>query len=236
MAVVDSLFQAGRLLLPEVPSPETTLPVETYPLAATLLMGLCVVLLIMLARPFLDLLPSLADSLFRARGSTALENSVRQSRDRSLIAMALLVPMALLTWRYRLYDPAFVRDLGPGVRLGAIAAVLAAYLLLRLLMYLWLKPRRRFDFYRLSHRTGYTYYILLMLLMLVTAAVLAIFGANDFIVRTFLYVEMALVYLVFLVSRGQILSLFCSHLLSFLYLCALELIPTVLLVVSAVVM
>ena len=236
MAVVDSLFQAGRLLLPEVPSPEATLPVEAYPLAATLLMGLCVVLLIVLARPFLDLLPSLADSLLRARGSAALENSVRQSRDRSLIALALMLPLLLLTWRYRLYDPAFLRDLGPGLRLGAIAAVLAAYMLLRLLIYLWLKPRRRFDFYRLSHRTGYTYFILLMVLMLITAGILAFTRVNDFTVRTFLYVEMAVVYLVFLVRRGQILSLSCSHLLSFLYLCALELIPTVLLVVSAVVM
>lgn len=236
MAVVDSLFQVGRLLLPETPSPEATLPVEHFPLAATILMGLCVLFLLQLARPFLDLLPSLADSLFRARGSTALENSVRQSRDRSLIALAMMIPLVLLTWRYRLYDPAFVQDLSSGLRLGAVAAVLAAYMLLRLLLYLCLKPRRRFDFYRLAHRTGYTYFILLMLLMLITAAILAVFGVNDFIMRTFLYVEMAVVYLVFLVRRGQILALSCSHLLSFLYLCALELIPTVLLVVSAVVM
>ena len=232
----DTLVLSGRLLLPESPSQAVAEAPVGDPLVFTLLVGLSVVLLILLARPFLELLPFLADSIFRARGSTALENSVRQSRDRSLIALALLLPLLLLSYRYRLYDPQWVRDLSPSLRLGAIAAALGGWLLLRQLLYFWLRPRRRNDFYRLAHRSGYTFFILLMVLMILTAGILAIFGSNDFTVRSFLYIEMAVLYLLFLIRRSQILSLSCSHLLSFLYLCALDLIPTGLLIVSAAVL
>lgn len=232
----DTLVLSGRLLLPGSPSAAVASAPAGEPLVFTLLVAISVILLILLARPFLELLPSLADSIFRARGSTALENSVRQSRDRSLIALALLLPLLLLAYRYRLYDPQWVRDLSPSLRLGAIAAVLAGWLILRQLLYVWLRPRRRYDFYSLAHRSGYTFFILLMMLMILTAGILAIFGSNDFTVRSFLYIEMAVLYLLFLIRRSQILSLSCSHLLSFLYLCALDLIPTGLLIVSAAVL
>ena len=44
-----------------------------------------------------------------------LETSVRASNDRRLVAAVLLLPAALITYRYRLYDAAFLRDLSEGL-------------------------------------------------------------------------------------------------------------------------
>lgn len=195
-----------------------------------------VVMMILLLPRFIGLLPYLADSFLRARGSSALENSVRVSRDRNVIAAAMLIPAVFLVFRYRLYDASFLSGREADVRLLMVAGVLAAYLLLRLFIYLILRPARRREYYQIAHHTSYTFFILMMLLELVTAGLLSVFGVPEPVLRTVLYAETAVAYLSFFLRRAQILSLICNPLQTFLYLCALEIIPTAALVVSAVVL
>ena len=76
----------------------------------------------------------------------------------------------------------------------------------------------------------------MVLLMLATAGILFLFKLPDQLIRTVLYLEIAGIYLVFLIRRTQILSLSCNHFRTFLYLCALELIPTAALIASALLM
>ena len=234
--MLDDPFKSGQLLLPDTPPEAMEAAGEGFPLSGTIGVAVSVLLFLVVLRSFLSVLPYLADSILRARGSAALENSVRVSRDRNLVALVFLVPAILLAFRYRLYDPAFVRDLEPDLRLGVIGAVFAGYLLLRFLLYRWARPRRRYDNYQLSYRAGYTFFILLMLLALATVGVLYVLKAPDRIVRIFLLAETAFVYLVYLLRRGQILSLSCNPLTTFLYLCGLELLPTAALVLSAVIL
>ena len=75
-----------------------------------------------------------------------------------------------------------------------------------------------------------------MLLVLITVGILEIAGLESAIVRYVLYAEIGLVFILLLHRTSQILSLSCNHLRTFLYLCALEILPAVLLVVSAVVL
>ncbi|MBQ9410756.1 MAG: DUF4271 domain-containing protein [Bacteroidales bacterium] len=185
---------------------------------------------------FFHLAPYLADAVFRARGSEALEFSVRVTRERNIFAYLLLVPAVLIMSRYRLYDPSFMQQFEGAWHLLACLAVLAAYILLRLIIYLILKPRRRFEYFRLAHRAIFTFFILFMLIALPVLGVLTVIDANDLIIRSVLYVLLAVVYLVFLVRKAQILSLSCGGFAVFLYLCALEIIPTAALVVSAAVL
>ena len=51
---------------------------------------------------FFHLAPYLADAVFRARGSEALEFSVSVTRDRNMFAYLLIVPAVLIMSRYRL--------------------------------------------------------------------------------------------------------------------------------------
>ena len=207
---------------------------NAVPISVSILVAVFVVLMILLLRTFLQLLPFIADSLMRARGSNTLDSSVRVSRDRNTVALVMLLPGLLLSFRYRLYDPSFVAAHHGDERLWLIGACFAGYLLLRLIIYLLLKPRRRYENYQTAHHASYTFFIILVLLAMFTAGILSVFKVDDGIVRLILYIETAVVYLVFMIRRSQILSLSCNHIQSFLYLCALELIPSAALIVSAV--
>ena len=202
------------------------------PLSVSILVLVFVVLMILLLPTFMQLVPYVADSFLRARGSSALENSVRVSRDRNTVAIVMMLPAHLLIFRYRLYNPDFLAWKDGDTRLWLIAASFTAYLFLRLILYLLLKPRRRYEAYQTAHHASF--FILMVLLMLLTAGAMFLFKAPDQVIRTVLYVECGAIYFIFLIRRSQILALSCNHFRTFLYLCALELIPTAALVLSAV--
>jgi hypothetical protein len=234
--MLDSLFKSGRLLLETSVPPETPAAAEPSAWLVNLLVVAFAVLAIAFLKRFLQVLPYMADSYLRVRGSAALEGSIRVSQDRNLVALVFTIPAVLLVYRYRLYDPSLIRDLDPNLRLAGVALALLAYVLVRHMIYLWVRPRQRVDIFRQAHRVAYTYFIFLMLLVLITVGILEIAGLESAIVRYVLYAEIGLVFILLLHRTSQILSLSCNHLRTFLYLCALEILPAVLLVVSAVVL
>ena len=229
----ETPFKSGELLMEQTPSQPVTLAGGT-PLLLSILVTVFVVLALLELRNFLHVAPFLWDSVFRARGSVALENNVRVARERSQLTLILIIPAILFIYRYRLYDARFLQGLTDDWRLVAVAGVFLGYLLLRTLMYLFLKPKRRADNFRVAHRAGYTFFILLMLPAIAGVTILYFFGANDFIIKTFLYFLSGIAYLMFLIRKTQILSLSCNPLLTFLYLCGLEILPTGALIATAV--
>ena len=88
----------------------------------------------------------------------------------------------------------------------------------------------------MAYRVGHTYFILLMLLALTTVGVLYLVGVDEVMVKRFLLVEAGVAYLLYLLRKGQILSASCKPLTTFLYLCALELLPACLLAGSAMIL
>jgi len=234
--MLDSLFKSGRLLLETSVPPEAPAAAEPSAWLVNLLVVAFAVLAIAILKRFLQVLPYMADSYLRVRGSAALEGSIRVSQDRNLVALVFTIPAVLLVYRYRLYDPSIIRDLDPNLRLAGVALALLGYVLVRHIIYLWVRPHQRVDIFRQAHRVAYTYFIFLMLLVLITVGILAIAGVESAIVRYVLYAEIGLVFILLLFRCSQILSLSCNHLRTFLYLCALEILPAVLLVVSAVVL
>ena len=231
----EEAFKTGKMLLGSAPEETATLP-DMMPVGAMVLAVVFIFLSITLLRRFLDILPLLVDSLFRARSGHSLENSVRYTQDRSMISLLMLIPTLLVVFRYRLYNPTFLHIMDPDIRLAGVAGVLVAFALIRYLVYILLKPRRRADNYILARRVSKTYYILLVLLVLITVGLLSLIKATDLTISIFIYVEAAIVYLFLLFRKVQILSGSCNPLRTFSYLCALELIPTSLLIVSALVL
>ena len=232
--LLEGPFVSGRLLLENTPSDNAPVLAESVPVLFTVLAVVYVLVSIVFLPRFLSLAPLLFDSLFRARGSVSLENSVRYSNDRRLLATVCLIPASLLVYHYRIWDAAFLYEMSDGWRLLCVIGVFCLFFLLRLAMYVLFKPRRKVDFYRLSRRTAYTYFILFVLIALVTTGLLALFGCNDLLIKKVLILESAFVYAVFFARRAQILALSCNPFRTFLYLCALEILPTGALVVSAI--
>ena len=234
--MLDDPFKSGQLLLPDTPPEAVAVTGEGLSLAASILVAVSVLLFLLALRSFLSVLPYLSDNILRARGSAALENSVRVSRDRNLVAAVFIIPAILLIYRYRLFDIAWFDTLSPDLRLAAVAGVFIVYLLLRFVMYRWLRPRRRYDDYQMAYRAGFTFFILLMILALTTVGVCYVLRLPDATIKTLLLVEAGVMYLLYLFRRGQILSMSCNSLTTFSYLCGLELLPTALLVVPAVIL
>lgn len=201
-----------------------------------ILVVVSVLLCILVLGRFLGLFPYLADSLSRLRGCFALEGSIRVRQDRNLVALALVIPAILLVWRYRLYNPDIISGLEPDIRLCAVAFALVAFFLFRHLMYLVLRPRQGTENFRDAHRVAYTYFIILMILLLAIVGILALTHLDEGIVRWVLYGVSAFIYLLFLRRAQQILSLSCNPLRTFLYLCGLEILPLSLLIVSGIVL
>ena len=229
----DTPFKTGELMMEQTPSQ----PVGWFggtPWLLGILVTLFVILALLELRNFLHVAPFLWDTVFRARGSVALENNVRVARERNQLALILIIPAILFMYRYRLYNANFLSGLTDNWRLAAVAGVFLAYLVLRSLLAVFLRSRRRVDHFRMAHRAGYTFFILLMLPAIAGVTILYFVRANDFVIRTFLYILTALVYFVFLIRKAQILSLSCNPLRTFLYLCGLEILPTGILIATAV--
>ncbi len=205
-----------------------------YPLSYVLTV-LSVFAAMALLRRFLDVLPDIIRSLMRPRSGASLENNVTLSNDRNLVAMSLVVPFILIAYRYQLYNPRFIADAGDNLRLALIAAVFAGYVILRQLIYVWVRPRRRGDVLRTAHRSAYTHFIILTLTLLFVSGVCVVTGVPDGATGTVLGVATAVVFVLYLSRFAQILSLSCNQLRTFLYLCTLEILPASLLVASALV-
>ena len=229
---MDGAFKAGKLLLPTEPAAAAAEAGPT-PVVATVLIIISVLLGLLFLSNFLNVFPYLLDNFTRARGSAALEGSVRVSRDRNIIALILIIPFILLVNRYRIYDPDFLAGRPDDIRMLIITGIFLCYLLLRRVLWFILQPHRYSDNYPMARKVAYTFFILAGLVVLPTVGILSLFGVNDLTVRTVILAETGFLYLVFLVRKNQILSVVCGPFQVFLYLCALEVLPTGLLVASA---
>ena len=220
--MLDSLFKSGRLLLETSIPADAPLPEEPASWLVNVLVVVFAVLAIALLKRFLQVVPYMSDSFLRVRGSAALEGSIRVSQDRNLAALVLSIPAILVTYRYRLFNPSVLQELDPNFQLAGVALVLLSYVLIRHMIFLWVRPNHHGDVFRQAHRVAYTYFVFLMLLVLITVGILALAGVDDTLSRYILYGEAGLVFLLFLYRSSQILSLSCNRLRTFLYLCALE--------------
>ena len=151
---MDGAFRAGKLLLPTEPSAAVAGAGPT-PVVATVLIILSVLLGLLFLRNFLNVFPYLLDNFTRARGSAALEGSVRVSRDRNIVTLILIIPFILLVNRYRIYDPAFLSSRPDDIRMLIIAGIFLCYLLLRYFLWFILQPHRYSDNYPMARKAAW---------------------------------------------------------------------------------
>lgn len=233
MIGMDETF--GKLLLPQEPG---TAEVAVYGVNAveTVYMIVFVILAILFLKNFINILPYVLGSITRPKMAAEIEGSVRMARDRNIVALIFILPLCLILTHYDIYSPDFLDSLGPGARLLTVSAIFTGFLLLRTLIAFLLKSKRmRVSAYQAARRTCYTTFIAAMILMLFTLGILVLFRTPEKAIRIVLIVEMALSYFILLLRRAQNLSAYCNPFSLFLYLCALEIVPTGLLVASALI-
>ena len=191
---------------------------------------------LLLLRRLLNIFPSLLACLIRGKESFNLEASVKLSRDRDALALAMIVPFCLVALRYRLYSPGFLEGFSENAVTGIYFAVFCVYVLLRALMAWLFRPRKmQQKTYRTAIKASSSFFIIGTLLLLATGGLLDLFNVSEIDVRSAMLWVSALIYAIFLLRKIQIFYSSCSVFVAFLYLCALEMIPTGILIVSAII-
>lgn len=198
------------------------------------LTALCAITALIIFKPLLNILPHLLNCTYRWKACINLEDSMQLSRDRNYTALAFILPISLLCSRYHVFDYSFLENIPIAWVSIIIAGVLILFALLRRFIYLMLAFKaKRHETFRAAHCCSFSFFILLCILCLTAAGICSIAGASDSVTKALILYGSAFVYLINIVRKRQIFKSYCSSFTTFLYLCALEFLPTGMLVASS---
>ena len=190
----------------------------------------------MLLKTIVSIFPSVLASVIRWKENINIESSVRLSRDRDFASYAMLIPFCLIVYRFRVYNPSFIANMPDSARLWTVIGVFAAYILFRKAASLLTRPRRMAQkTYAAAEKSANTFLIFTTLVLLLTGSIASFIDVAVPTIRLICLWLCALIYGLYLIRKVQILSSSCSIFAAFLYLCALEILPTGILVVSDVI-
>ena len=177
---------------------------------------LSIVLLIIFIRDFFILWTPIMRCLVRAKANIEMEHSFQLARTRNRAALLLVLPMLLISERFGLISESMWITL----------AVVAGYLVLKRLMSELVLPRRLPAEMRVAVRRAlYTYFIVLAAIMLVTVGLWTQFRWDGDIMKIVFGAEALAILALSTLREGEILSSTFPPFVSFLYLCALEIVP-----------
>ena len=198
------------------------------------LFSLIVVLLLL--KRLVNIFPSLMACMMRGKENLNLESSVKLARDRDVLALSMVLPFCLLAAKHNLYEPTFMADMERNVMLGVYICIFLAYLLVRSLAIWLFRPNRMpKKTYHAADKAALTFFIIMTLVLFAAAGIMNFLDMDENVLRNAMLWVSAVIYGLFLLRKIQIFSSSCSVFAAFLYLCALELIPTGILVVSAMI-
>lgn len=205
-------------------------------LTLTVATGVSILAFLPVLTQFVNLFPKLWASLFRTGTCIRIEDSKKVQRSRDIVFWASVPGLVTLVWRCGLYTPKWIDSLPPQFHLPCVAGVLLGYMLLCLAL-CRVVPRRKFSpkVYDAAAGCPKNFWTLLAFSLFVVAVVLKSAGIDRSVSLIVIYCITGILYLMFLIRRFQIFVYDSNYLTAILYLCALEILPTALLVTSAVV-
>lgn len=233
---MEEVFKSGILKMSASPLEGLAAePLWTDIVLNRILAVAAVALLIVHLLDLFRLIPHLLYCYSRVRGAEALEHSLGTARLRNLLAFSLSLPFCLVLDRFAVLRPAFWDAIPPVWSAPATICLVAAFVLVRALFHAIFRPRRMSGEVVTTLRHNlYNYLLLLFPLMLLVTAVLLVFPLGEDLGRTIFRVLIAAIWGLSTLRSGQILAAHGAGLSTFLYLCALELIPAALLVAVVV--
>lgn len=179
-------------------------------------------------------MPKIWDCISLWRANLGLEHSLSTARSRNNSALVMSIGWVLLMDCYGIYPAKWLQNLGYGWSAAATAGVLIVFLALRRLCFQAFKPKRmNGEELRAVHNAMITYFIPQSILMLCSAGILNIIGADSSLICMIIRYEIAACWIFDAMRTGQILSGKVSSLATILYLCGLELLPASVLVATA---
>lgn len=229
-------FTSGTLEMPVTAGARATgslLQWGDYP-ANTVSIVIFTLLAVFTLKNLLNIAPLLLDSLSRWKACVNIDASVQLKSDRNILGYIHVLPMALIADRYALIRPEILDIVPPSLHSLATLGVVVVWLLLRRLIFGVCSLRvHRIETFRTAHKSFFNYWTLASILAIVTAGALSFFECGDDLVRKILLYGLGVMYFIAFLRKSQILRSFCNPLSTFLYLCALEIVPTGALIAGA---
>jgi hypothetical protein len=187
-------------------------------------------------RRFVGIFPSLMACLVRWKESINLDASVQLSRDRDIMAIAMVMPFCLTAGKFALYSPSWTGQFGADGKLGITIGAIIAYIMLRKgLEHLLRGKKINQKTYRSACKSSHTFFIILTLLLMAMGGIMSFVNVAPMDIKNAMLWVSAAIYAIFLLRKTQIFTSSCSFFSGFLYLCALEILPTGALVASALI-
>ena len=197
---------------------------------------IAVLVIIIMLKTIVSIIPSVMASFVWWKENINIESSVKLSRARDLTALTMIIPFYLTIFRYRIYNPAFMNGMPDNTRLWTLMGVFGIYGLLRYSARVLARPHRiPMKTYKAANKAAYTFFILLTLLLLAFGGIASFAGMSPEMIKAVMLWLSSLIYGLYLLRKLQIFMSSCSLFAAFLYLCALEFLPTGILVVSGMI-
>lgn len=205
---------------------EPTLSWSDYPANYILLMVFTFIAIITLRR-MLNILPQLLNSLTRWKVCLNIDASLQEKSDRNMLGLLYTISIALMLDRYAILEIGAMDAIPPAYHGLAVTALIFLVLLFRQLIFLLLSTRvKKLELFRTAHSSFFNYWILTGLLTVFTASLATVFKIDPELTRQIIRWEIIALYALAVLCKSQILRSFCKPFRTFLYLCALELVPT----------
>lgn len=195
--------------------------------ANSVAIALSVIIFLISFREFVALVPVLMDSLSRWRTCLSIDSNLQTRSARNLFGFIFIIPFTVIADRFSFIPAARLAAVPAEWHIVAVLAIIVAWLLLRSIIYFICSLRiRKRELFQTAHKSFFNYWILAGSLNIVTGGICLLAGVDAGIARMVLLGELALLYLIAIIRKSQILASFCSLSHTFLYLCALEILPT----------
>lgn len=219
----DSTFVFGTLMMPQEATAPSSVSLSIWhqdPALCIVTILAAVIFLIFLKNTY-RILPAVFKSIFRWKEGLNLENSMQQSRTRSWVSVAFILPFCLVVHACLL----------PSGNILTCLSYFFLYYVARLVIFKLFKYRLYNEEYlTYSHKCVYNYFIVLSLISFITGGVLHFSNSGPEVSSRLILYEILIVYILCIGRRIHFLRCKYHGFPTFLYLCALEFLPGGLLV------
>jgi hypothetical protein len=205
-------------------------------LSFKILLGISLMLFLITIRTLIGIVPSLLATVIRWKESLNLEASVKLSRDRNLVTICATIPFCLIICLKDIYHPSFLNSFNNDARLWIIIGIFSTFVAIRTLLEHMLRPRRiQGKAYKAIVSVGYSFFIILTMLLMLVGGSFSLLDISEEHTQNVMLWLSAATYLLYLIRKLQIFNSSYSFFAGILYLCALEILPTGVLITSAVI-
>lgn len=187
-----------------------------------------IVLVMLYLTRILKLLPYLVGGMTRWRTAASIEESVSLTRDRNEAGMVSMLGIVLLLSRFGAWTPSLGSGQFQGEATLVTLGIAMAYVFLRHVLFAMAPSSERHgrnDFLGMGHRAFYNWTTIAALTLGTTAGVLSLAGIDVTAIKIAFLIELAVLWVDYLLVEIQFFSNGRGLFKAFLYLCGLEILP-----------